>query len=170
MDVAYQVDGIVSLAGFWKNVNVIEDIARENVGETIVLLHPHLVLYEKFLFGENAELNGVTGLQNTDMPVLMIHSENDKIVSFETNYEVYKEEFEDESRFTFIEYSDAGHKLTVVEESYDRIHDIMHHQLEHDEDSAEFKELNDERHSLITDLNYDVMNDVLEFCDEITKQ
>ncbi len=167
LDVPYEVDGIVSLAGFWKNVNVIEDIAKKYVGNTVMLLHPYLVIYEQYLFGENANLNGVDGLSNTSAPVLMIHSVDDEVVSYESNFKVYQEHFAQDPRFTFIEYQDAGHKLTVKAEAYDKIHDIMHHQLEYEENSAEFLELEQERHSMILDFNLDVMNDILEFCDEI---
>ncbi len=163
----FEVDGIVSLAGFWQNVNVIEDIAKNYVGETVMLIHPFLVIYEKMIFGENAALNGLDGLSNTNAPVLMIHSKDDEVVSFDGNFEVYKEMYEEDPRFTFIEYEDSGHKLTVNADSYERIHDIMHHQVEHDENSEEFLKLNEERLSLIGDFNLDVMNNILDFCDEI---
>ncbi len=75
--------------------------------------------------------------------------------------------FNHDSRFTFVDYENAGHKLTVNKDSYDRIHDIMHHQMELDEGSVEYNILHAERLALITDLNYDVMNDILSFCNEI---
>ncbi len=167
LELPFEVDGIVSLAGFWQNVNVIEDIATNYVGETVMLIHPFLVVYEKMIFGENAALNGLDGLSNTSAPVLMIHSKDDDVVSFDGNFEVYKEMYESDPRFTFIEYEDSGHKLTVNADSYERIHDIMHHQVEHDETSEEYLRLNEERLSLIGDFNLDVMNNILDFCDEI---
>ncbi len=167
LDIPYEVDGIVSLAGFWQNVNVIEDIARNHVGFAVSLMHLPLVVYEYSIFGENSSLDGITGLSNIDAPVLIIHSEDDEVVAFEQNFNVYKDAFSENERFTLIEYTDAGHKLTVKKESYDQIHDIMHHQLEYSEDSEKFQELEDIRHSLITDLNLDVMNDILDFCNAI---
>lgn len=164
-----EVDGIVTLAGFWQNINVIEDIAHYYVGDIIKPLVPYLTLYEKFVFGENADLNGVDGLNSTNAPVLMMHSKDDIIVNFESNFEYYKEEFESNERFTFIEYSDAGHKLTINYDSYNKIHDIMHHQMELDENDEHYIELEEERLSLITDFNYDVMNNIVNFCDDIVE-
>ncbi|OON99552.1 MAG: hypothetical protein ATN35_12075 [Epulopiscium sp. Nele67-Bin004] len=161
------VDGIVTLAGFWRNINVIEDIAKIYVGDVVTLLRPYLMLYEKYLFGENSNLNGVTGLGSTNAQVMIIHSEDDPIVRYEGNFEMYNTNFGEQDRFTFVGYDDAGHKLTVNKASYERIHDIMHHQMEHDENSLEFLKLNEERLSLIGDFNYDVMNNIVEFCDRV---
>lgn len=162
------VDGIISIAGFWKNINVITDIAKYYVGDVIELLVPYLNLYEYYLFGENTNLNGVDGLLSTDAKVLMLHSKDDVIVRHDTNFLHYKKYFEDNERFTFVEYEDAGHKLTITKSAYDRIHDIMHHQMELDINSERYKELDDERTSLITDFNFDVMDKIVEFCDNIT--
>ncbi len=162
-----EIDGIVTLAGFWRNINVIEDIAKPYVGNAIKILAPYFTLFEKINFGEFSQLDGITGLSNSDAKVLIIHSKDDNVVTFDGNYEVYYEAFSDDERFEFIEYEDAGHKLTINANSYLRIHDIMHHQMEHDENSEEFLTMNEERLSLITDFNMDVMNNIIEFCDEI---
>ncbi len=167
LPVSYEVDGIISLAGFWQNINVIEDIASNHIGNFVVFMHPALMLYEYMLFGENSSLDGISGLSNLEAPVLMIYSVDDEVVDFDGNYTVFKEYFENNPRFTFKEYQDAGHKLTIKAESYDKIHDIMHHQLEYSEDSGEFITLEEERHSLILDFNLDVMNDILNFCNNI---
>lgn len=163
------VDGIITLAGFWKNINVIEDIAHYYVGDVIKVLVPYLTLYEKYLFGEYADLNGVEGLKNTNAPVLMIHSKDDIIVSYNSNFEKYKEEFSNDDRFTFLEFEDAGHKLTINKDSYNRIHDIMHHQVDLLTDDEHYIELENERLSLITDFNLEVFDEILNFCDEISE-
>ncbi|MFI3202533.1 MAG: hypothetical protein R3Y54_13620, partial [Eubacteriales bacterium] len=166
-DIAYEVDGIVSLAGFWRNINIIEDVAKIYTGDIVEVLRPYLILYEKILFGEYASIDGIKGLSNMDAPVLLIHSKDDLITQFNSNYMVYYEQFADDSRFAFQEYETAGHKLTVTQESYDRIHDIMHHQMELEEDDPHYMELEEERLELISELNFDVMNDILEFCNQI---
>lgn len=158
------VDGIVTLAGFWRNINVIEDIANYYVGDVIKLLVPFLTLYENYLFSENAHLNGIAGLENTTAPVLMIHSKDDVIVRYDNNFLYYYENFKENPRFTFSTYEEAGHKLTVHKESYNRIHDIMHHQMELSEHSDEYQKLEEERLTLIEDLNVDVMEEILDFC------
>lgn len=167
-NVAYEVDGIISLAGFWRNINIIEDIAKIYTGNIIELLRPYLILYEKVLFAENSNIDGIKGLSNINVPVLLIHSKDDQITRFDSNYLVYYNLFQDNSRFTFQEYEDAGHKLTVTQESYDRIHDIMHHQMDLAITDPHYQELEDERLDLISELNLDVMNDILNFCNDIT--
>lgn len=162
-----EVDGIVTLAGFWKNINVIEDIAHYYVGDVIKLLVPYLEIYEKYLFKDLSDINGVNGLKQTNAPVLMIHSEDDIIVSYDSNFDMYKQEFEGNDRFTFVEYENAGHKLTINKDSYNRIHDIMHHQMKLEETDEHYLELESERLELITDFNEEVMLEIMEFCDNI---
>lgn len=168
LDIPRPVDGIVTLAGFWRNINVIEDIANYYVGDIVSLLVPYLTVYENFLFGEYSSLNGIDGLNGATAPVMIIHSKDDIIVSHENNYLYYKNIFQANPRFTFIDYDTAGHKLTINKASYDRIHDIMHHQMELDESDTHWQELEEERLELITDFNFDVMNNILEFCNNIS--
>lgn len=161
------VDGIVSLAGFWRNINVIEDIGRSRVGDIASLLVPYLVLYEKQLFGDYSSLNGIEGLKASTCHVLMIHSKNDTMVQYKNNFKVYQEIFKDNSRFTFKSYENAGHKLTIEFDSYERIHDILHEIHHFEKDSVEYQELIRERETLLGDYNLEVMNDIVDFCENI---
>lgn len=165
----YEVDGIVSLAGFWKNVNAVLDIARPYTGDVIDLLYPYLTLYERIRYGELAEINGIDGLQATDAKVLIIHSQDDAVIQFDSNYMIYQEAFQGDERFTFASYTDAGHKLTINQDAYDRIHDIMHHQMELEATSQAYQMLNEERLGLIKDYNLDVMHDILAFCEGVER-
>lgn len=167
LDIPREIDGIVTLAGFWRNINVVEDIARYYVGDVITLLVPYLTFYENYLFGDDSYLNGVDGLKSSNASVLMIHSQDDVIVGYNNNFMYYQSIFENDDRFTFKGYETAGHKLTINKASYDRIHDIMHHQADMLETDAHYIELEEERLELITDFNYEVMNNILEFCDSI---
>lgn len=161
------VDGIVSLAGFWKNINVLKDIAHAHIGDAVNLMSPYLNMYEKYIFGDYVELNGVDGLKNSTADVLLIHSENDSVVFHGNNFQVYQNVFGDDDRFQFVSYEKAGHKLTINFDSYMRIHDIMHHQMEMDEESDHYIELNEERLSLIKDYNFDVMDNITVFCQQV---
>ncbi|MFI3114752.1 MAG: alpha/beta hydrolase [Clostridia bacterium] len=167
--VSYDVDAIVSLAGFYKNINIVIDIAKLYVGDVVQILRPYLEVYEWYLFAENSNLDGIDGLKNTTAKVLMIHSEDDHIVGYNNNFLVYKNAFENDDRFTFISYEDAGHRLTITGEAYDNIHDIMHHQLEYEAGSERYLELREERNSMIYEFNEDILADILDFCNEITE-
>ncbi len=151
------VDGIISLGGFWKNIDVLVDTAEYYIGGIANLFTPYLTLYENILFYENRKLNGVDGLKNTNCNVLIIHSKDDVIVHFDS-YKKYYNTFTEE-RFTFYEYENFGHQLTINKDSYNRIHDIMHHEFS--------EELNNERNELINDLNYTVLNNITDFLNEI---
>ncbi len=170
LELPVDIAGVISLAGFWKNINVITDIAKLYVGDIVYLLKPYLSFYEHTIFGDNSDINGIDGLAQIDAPVLIIHSKDDPVVTFSNNFEVYQNALSSDDRFTFKAYEDAGHKLTINKDSYNRIHDIMHHQMELEPESDKYNTLNDERLSLITDFNYDVMTDIIEFCDDITSQ
>jgi len=163
------VDGIVSLAGFWKNINIISDIGKKFVGNIAAVLVPYLSVYEYVLFQEDSFLDGIYGLSATDAQVLMIHSIDDDIVQYDTNFQIYKEIFSSDPRFRFHTYENAGHKLTVDQESCDRIYDINYAQTEMDKTSGIYAQLSEERLTLIDDLNETVMDDILSFCDEIAR-
>lgn len=167
LEIPRPVDGIITLAGFWKNTNIIEDIAKYYVGDIIEILMPYLSAYEYMIFKENSHINGIDGLKNTTCPVLMIHSSDDVIVQSNSNFEVYKNEFGNQDRFTFKLYENAGHKLTINKESYDRIHDIMHHQMDLSKDDEHYLELDTERLLRIKDFNDEVMTDITDFLDSI---
>lgn len=163
-----EVDGIVTLAAFWKNVNVIMDIAEYYVGPAMTLLTPYLNVYENILFKDYKHLNGIDGLKASNCEVLMIHSKDDIIVNYENNYSKFYEQFKTNNKFTFKSYDDYSHTLTLDAASYDRIHDIIHHQYEYEVDDSRYIELNNERLSLIENLNMVVMDDILLFCDNIS--
>ncbi len=170
LDLKREVDGIISLGGFWRNINVIIDIAEYYVGGVMNLLTPYLSVYEKMLFPKYSYLNGVDGLKNSTCDVLIIHSEDDVIVHYDSNFKYYENEFKSNSRFTFKGYTNYGHALTKESDAYDRIHDIIHHQYDHSEDSEEYKQLNDERNELINQLNYVVLNDITTFINNVIKK
>ncbi len=159
LELKKEVDGIISLSGFWKNINVVIDIGEYYVGGIVNLLKPYLILYEKILFNEYSSINGIDGLKNTSCDVLIVQSKDDVIVQYENNYLVYKEEFKNENRFTFIEYDDFGHNITIEKDAYDRIHDIMHYEYT--------PELDLERNQLIEKLNYTVLNDIINFLNNV---
>lgn len=162
LELKREVDGIISLGGFWKNVNVLIDTAQYYVGGIAKVLTPYLTMYENLLFLDYNYLNGIYGLNNTTCDVLIIHSKDDVIVHFDTNYTVYYEEFKEDSRFTFKEYEDFAHQLTIDKDSYIRIHDIMHHE--------QTDELTAERHELINNLNYTVIGDITTFISNIVNK
>lgn len=154
-----EVDGIISLGGFYRNINVLAETAQYYVGGIAKVLIPYLTVYENMLFSEYKYLNGVYGLSKSTCDVLIIHSKDDVIVHHETNYLVYEEEFKDNERFTLIEYENFGHQLTMDKTSYDRIHDIMHHE--------QTEALIKERHELLANLNFTVLNDITTFLQNI---
>ncbi len=88
LDIPIEVDGIVTLAGFWRNINVITDIAKIYVGDVVDLLKPYLIFWEQLIFKENSNINGINGLHSTDAQVLIIHSTDDPIVRHSTNYRI----------------------------------------------------------------------------------
>lgn len=167
LDLPREVDGIITLAAFWRNINVIDDIASYYVGNVMSLLVPYLTVYEWFLFGADSQLNGIDGLAASTAPVLMIHSKDDVIVRYDNNFLYYQEAFAHDPRFTFSTYETAGHTLSLAQDSYDKIHDISHHQMGHEPDSPEFLALQEERLALIEDYNPEVMEEIFSFCQEI---
>lgn len=160
LELKREVDAIISLGGFWKNTDVLIDTAENYIGVIANVFTPYLSLYEDSLFYKYKNINGVDGLKNTKCPVLIIHSKDDTIVSFDS-YLKYKSIFEDDNRFVFHEYENYSHQLTIDKDSYDRIYTIM--KQDYDET------LNDERNELINNLNEVVMKNITDFLDDTMK-
>ena len=49
------------------------------------------------------------GFEATKAPVMIVHSEDDGVIGIEYGCDKYYEKYKDDSRFTFIRFTDRGH-------------------------------------------------------------
>lgn len=106
-----EVKAAVTLAGWNKSMNLIEHKGREYAGNAIKLLLPFASVYEFTKYGKYAFSSAMKGFANTDAGIMIVHSEDDKTVSFEYGYGTYVDKYEGDTRFVFKRYTDRGHNL-----------------------------------------------------------
>lgn len=168
LDIPRDPDAIISLAGFWINSNAATDLGGDYVGPLIHVIVPYLSICDYWRFGNLSTINGVDGFNSTNADILIIHSQDDDVVNFYSNYLKYVSEFENNDRFTFIELVDAGHHITLDYDSHEKIHDLTHEQAHYETTSNEYKALDEEKCQYMEDYNEYVMDSIIDFCNNVT--
>ncbi len=146
------VDAVVSIAGFNKNSDIIKSKAQDQIGKISVLTTIPVSLYEKYKFGKYASYTGIDGFKSTTAPVLIIHSTDDDVVPAKYGYDIYYEEFKDDQRFKFVDFTDQGHDYAKTNVYYNGININTHSGLKHLYDNG--KE---------TKFNYETLKAVIDF-------
>ncbi len=96
-------------AGFNKSSDIVEEEGRRQAGDGIDLVLPFIPLIERVKFGSYASATCVDGFNATSAGVMIIHSADDEIVSFEKNYLLFEGLFQNDPRFVFVRYENRGH-------------------------------------------------------------
>lgn len=80
----HNIAASVSVAGFNEPMGMILDWATDMIGAFAYVEYPYIYLYQQILFGKNANLSAVNGINRTDTPILLIHGNQDTVVTYET--------------------------------------------------------------------------------------
>ncbi len=79
----HDVQAVISISGVNDALDIILEQGQEMMGGFIHMQYPFLWLYQRLLFGEVASLDAVSAINATDIPILIIHGEEDAMVSYE---------------------------------------------------------------------------------------
>lgn len=111
------IKAVVMIAGFNQSMDIIEEEGQRIVGDAMGLFVPYLSVIERMMFGSYSTYNCVNGLENSDAGAVIIHSDDDPMVSFENQYQRFYEKFNNNSRFNFIQYNDRGHDFVYYSDT-----------------------------------------------------
>jgi len=172
------VKAVVMVAGFNNSMDIIEEEGRRIAGDGIDALLPYISLYEKVKFGKYSSYNCISGFENTDTGVMIIHSTDDVMISQEKSFDVFYEIYKNDPRFNFVKYDDRGHdsvyysvKSREYKDEFNKGFDEYLNSLD-EEFTEKIKEsyLNDnlDKKSLY-DLDLELMNKIVEFYDSYVK-
>lgn len=172
------VKAVVMVAGFNKSMDIIEEEGRKIAGDGIDALLPYISLYEKVKFGKYSSYNCISGFENTDTGVMIIHSADDEMISQEKSFDVFYDIYKDDPKFCFVKYDDRGHdyvyysvKSREYKDEFNKGFDEYLNSLD-EEFTAKIKEsyINDnlDKKSLY-DLDLEVMNKIVGFYDSYVK-
>ena len=76
----HEVAAAVSVAGFNDPMDMLLEWNTASLGPLAYVEHPYILLYHLALFGRNATLSALDGINSTRTPVLLIHGDADDVV------------------------------------------------------------------------------------------
>jgi len=79
----YEIAGVATVSGANSAMEIIIEQGRSMMGGFISIQYPYLWLYQSILFGETASLNAVDAINQSDVPVLIIHGAEDEVVAYD---------------------------------------------------------------------------------------
>jgi len=85
LNFGHEVNAVVSLAGYNTPMQVLHDTAKRVLGRAGTLAYPYLWAYQRFLFGRNAGLSAVDGINKSGVPVMIIHGTADWLIMYDSS-------------------------------------------------------------------------------------
>lgn len=147
----HDVAASASIAGYSEPVEMAAEWGKNMVGGLIYLEYPFLWLNNKLSFGEYSDMSAVDGINNTDVPVLIVHgdgddvvkyngagiiSRKDKIINPNVSYLTLSNEGRNGHNTVFLSQG-ASEYMSELEERYDELEESFGGELT-DEAKAEF--------------------------------
>lgn len=106
-----EVKAVVSMAGWNKSMDMIDYVGCGMVGPVAKLLLPFASVYEYVQYGDYSFSTSMTGFENSDCPVMIVHGEKDTTIPISYGYDLYYETYGESERFTFKKYPDRDHDV-----------------------------------------------------------
>ena len=78
----HDIAASVSAAGFNKPMEMILEWTKDMMGGFAYVEYPYIYLYQRILFGQNANMAALDGINRTDTPILIIHGSQDTVVGY----------------------------------------------------------------------------------------
>jgi pimeloyl-ACP methyl ester carboxylesterase len=79
---SYTIEAVVSVSGFNSPTEVMVDRASQYIGVLAYLEAPYVWVYQTLLFGKDASLQAIDGINHSDTPVMIIHGDKDRSVTY----------------------------------------------------------------------------------------
>lgn len=174
----HNISAVVSVAGVNSAKDFIVNQMKEIMGWFGNLERPYLYLYQKYLFKDEIKFSAVTGINKSDIPVLIIHGENDDTTLYNRDsITCHKDEITNQ----YVEYITTsgihgGHKnlfkskdaLMYIEEinkDFLELYNSYKGNIPYSIKQAFYEGLDDE---LISDLNMELMDSIVDFYERST--
>lgn len=176
----HDIAGVVSISGVNRPMDIIIEQGRRMLGGFINIEYPFLWLYQRILFGEVASLNAVDAINQSDVPVLIIHGTEDEMVSYKessiiakidriTNPKVRSISISEEDRnghnnlFRSYEAIDYINEINII---YRELYDSYEQNIPYEINQDFYSKID---RSLAQDINTDLMSEINNFYLECLK-
>ena len=178
LNVHPDIRAVVMIAGFNKSADIIEEEGQRIMGSGMSLLMPYISIVERVKFGTCASYNCIDGFEASNAGVMIIHSANDDMVSFENQFERFSDTYQNNSRFTFIRYENRGHDYVYYSDASKEYRNEINNQFTEYVNSldaeltAEIKTDYMNEHlekNMLFDLDIELMDKIVSFYDKYAK-
>jgi len=78
----HEIAGVATVSGANSPMEMIIEQGRSMMGRFIDIEYPYLWLYQRIVFGKTASLNALDAINQSDVPVLIIHGVEDESVAY----------------------------------------------------------------------------------------
>ncbi len=79
----YDIEAVVSVAGFNSPLQAMVERSSQYIGFFAYLEYPYLWIYDALTYGSTASVQAINGINRSDTPVMIIHGEKDKSVTYD---------------------------------------------------------------------------------------
>lgn len=172
------VKAVVMVAAFNKSMDIIEEEGEKIAGDGIHALMPFISFYEKMKFGKYSSYSCISGFDNTDAGVMIIHSTDDEMISPEKSYDFFYSLYRDNPRFDFVRYEERGHNYVYYSDvsrgyvkefnkGFEQYSESLDGDLTAELKASYFNDNLDKR--LLYDLDKELMGRIINFYDSYLK-
>ena len=113
-----EVKAVIECSGFNASSDLFETQGKKQAGNGIYLMMPFVKLHEKMKYGQYASNTALDGFAASDAAVMVVHSQDDKVVPIQYGYDKFYEKYKDDSRFQFIRLENTGHSYVYDNQEY----------------------------------------------------
>jgi alpha-beta hydrolase superfamily lysophospholipase len=166
------VKACAAIAPMYSGYDIMVEKAEQYVGKLAAMPRPIFNVYQKILFGDYIKYNGVSGINSSDIPVLIAHGIDDKIITYDAQSIVsHKDEITNPNVVYYTGYGTHGDHNNIWHSKESAIYQMeIAHRLKHlefekgdalsYEEKCEFYKTVD--HRLYSEVNAELMDQILE--------
>lgn len=96
----HNVTAVVSRSGFSNSRDMLVEYGSRLYGNWLGILSPYAYIYEKVKFGNNVDLNGFKGINNSNCDILLLHSTDDSVISLDNSLLIHKDKYKNPRTYT----------------------------------------------------------------------
>jgi hypothetical protein len=148
------------------------------MGDSFSALVPYFFVLERIKFGHYASYNCIDGFEASNAGVMIVHSSDDNMISFEDQFTMFLDQYRDNLRFDFVQYEDRGHDYIYYTDASRRYKDELNTQFKDYVDTLdteltaeikrEYMEGNLNK-AILFDLDTELMDRIVSFYDSYAK-
>lgn len=166
------ITAVVSLSSFNKSHDMLIEEGSKMYGDAVEMLAPFLRVCDIVNFGSDAFMSSEKGIKSTNADVLVIHSDDDKMIDIDNSFNVYREKFSDKDNIAFIELTGRGHTPFSTDESDQYNIEIKKLRNEYISENPDLSKdeaiavvMQDYDKEIANQIDENLMNKIVEFCD-----